>query len=100
MVPDPPLSNKSIESWVREVRTTLERSVVKQLMSDVPLGVFLSGGLDSAIIAAIAKRHMSTLHTFTVGIEGSHDLEAARLVARHIGSEHHEYIFTPQEVLR
>lgn len=99
-VPDPPLRNEPVEFWVKKIRTTLERSVVKRLISDVPLGVFLSGGLDSAIIAAIAKRHMSTLRTFTVGVEGSHDLEAARLVARYIGSEHHEYIFTKQEVLQ
>jgi len=99
-VPDPPLRNEPIESWVKKIRDTLERAVVKRLMSDVPLGVFLSGGLDSAIIAAIAKRHMGKLHTFTVGMEGSHDLEAARSVVRHIGSEHHEYIFTPQEVLQ
>jgi asparagine synthase (glutamine-hydrolysing) len=68
-------------------------------MSDVPLGAFLSGGLDSSIIAAIAKQHMDELHTFSVGIEGSRDLEAARLVSRHIGSVHHEYIFTPEEVM-
>jgi len=73
--------------------------VVKRLMSDVPLGAFLSGGLDSSIIAAIARRHMAELHTFSVGIEGSPDVEAARLVARHINSIHHEYLYTPQEVM-
>jgi asparagine synthase (glutamine-hydrolysing) len=67
-------------------------------MSDVPVGAFLSGGVDSSIIAAVAKQHMKELHTFTVGVEGSRDLEAARVVARHIGSIHHEYILTPEEV--
>lgn len=81
------------------LRKTLEKSVTKRLMSDVPLGTFLSGGLDSSIIAAIARQHMDELHSFSVGIEGSHDLEAARVVARHLDTVHHEYIFTPKEVL-
>jgi asparagine synthase (glutamine-hydrolysing) len=67
-------------------------------MSDVPLGAFLSGGLDSSIIAALARKHMDRLHTFSVGIEGSRDLEAARLVSRHLDTIHHEYILTEQEV--
>ncbi len=81
------------------LRGTLEESVTKRLMSDVPLGTFLSGGLDSSIISAISKKHMRELHTFSVGIEGSDDIEAARLVSRHIGSIHHEYIFTSDEVM-
>ena len=81
------------------LRKTLEKSVTKRLMSDVPLGTFLSGGLDSSIIAAIARQHMDELHSFSVGIEGSRDLEAARVVARHLDTVHHEYIFTPKEVL-
>ena len=81
------------------LRETLEEAVVKRLMSDVPLGAFLSGGLDSSIIAAIVRKHMGILHTFAVGIEGSRDLEAARIVARHIESIHHEYVYTAEEVL-
>jgi len=69
------------------------------LLSDVPLGAFLSGGLDSSIIAAVAKKYMPELHTFSVGNEGSRDLEAARRVARHIGSIHHEYVYTATEVI-
>ncbi len=84
---------------VRRVRETVEAAVKKRLLSDVPLGAFLSGGLDSSIIAAIARRHMPELHTFSVGIEGSRDLEAARLVARHIGSIHHEHVYTAAEVI-
>ncbi|MEJ2661436.1 MAG: asparagine synthase-related protein, partial [Desulfobacteraceae bacterium] len=88
----------SVEEYCQQIRSTLEAAVEKRLMSDVPLGAFLSGGLDSSVIAALAKRSMGSLHTFSVGIEGSRDLEAARLVARHIGSIHHEYVITPQEV--
>jgi asparagine synthase (glutamine-hydrolysing) len=84
----------------RRVREVLERAVEKRLMSDVPLGSFLSGGLDSSIIAAIARQHMDRLHTFSVGIEGARDLDAARRVAAHIGSVHHAYTYTVDEVLR
>lgn len=98
-VPDHAPKELPLQRYLQLLRQTLEEAVVKRLMSDVPLGVFLSGGLDSSIIAALARRHMGELHTFAVGIEGSHDLEAARLVAKHIGSVHHEYIFTVREVL-
>ncbi len=80
------------------VRRTLTRAVEKRLMSDVPLGAFLSGGLDSSIIAAVAKRALGELHTFAVGVEGSDDIEAARHVARHLGTRHHEYLFDAAEV--
>ncbi|MFQ5528120.1 MAG: asparagine synthase-related protein, partial [Thermoanaerobaculia bacterium] len=82
------------------LRETLEQAIEKRLMSDVPVGVFLSGGLDSSIVAAIARRHLQPLHTFAVGTEGSPDLEAAGIVARYIGSEHHEYILDPEEIGR
>jgi asparagine synthase (glutamine-hydrolysing) len=87
-----------VEDYIEKIRETLENAVVKRLMSDVPLGAFLSGGLDSSLIAALARKHMDQLHTFSVGIEGSRDLEAARLVSKHIDSIHHEYILTEQEV--
>ncbi|MGF1481320.1 MAG: asparagine synthase B [Cyanophyceae cyanobacterium] len=98
-VPDiQPELDPDVEALIQEVRETVEASVVKRLMSDVPLGAFLSGGLDSSIIAAVAKKHMAELHTFSIGTEGSKDLQAARSVSRHIGSIHHEYVITPQEV--
>ncbi len=90
----------SIDEAAGQLRQTLEAAVGKRLMSDVPLGAFLSGGLDSSIICAIARRHMDRLHTFSVGFEGSRDLAAARRVARHLDTTHHEYVLNRDEVLR
>jgi asparagine synthase (glutamine-hydrolysing) len=87
-----------VDDYIEKIRETLEETVVKRLMSDVPLGAFLSGGLDSSIIAALVRKHMDRLHTFSVGIEGSRDLEAARLVSSHLDTIHHEYILTEEEV--
>ncbi|MES2139108.1 MAG: asparagine synthase B [Bacteroidota bacterium] len=95
------------------IRTELEASVHRQLMSDVPYGVLLSGGLDSSIVSAIAKKYANKriesgdtqdawwpqLHSFAVGLVGSPDLIAAKKVAEHIGTIHHEVHFTVQEGL-
>jgi asparagine synthase (glutamine-hydrolysing) len=83
----------------RRVRQVLEQAVVARLMADVPVGAFLSGGLDSSAICALLRRHVSELHTFTVGLAGSPDLAAARLVADHLGTIHHEHVLTPDEVV-
>ena len=102
--------NKSDET---ELRKALEEAVHRQLMSDVPYGVLLSGGLDSSIISAIAKKYSSRrietedlkdawwpqLHSFAVGLIGSPDLAAAQKVADHIGTVHHEVNFSIQEGL-
>jgi asparagine synthase (glutamine-hydrolysing) len=98
-VPDREPLELDLEVHVRRVRETVEAAVTKRLLSDVPLGAFLSGGLDSSVIAAVAKKYMPELHTFSVGIEGSRDLQAARRVARHIGSIHHEYVYSAAEVV-
>ncbi|MRM82447.1 asparagine synthase B [Riemerella anatipestifer] len=96
-----------------ELRDALEAAVHRQLMSDVPYGVLLSGGLDSSITSAIAKKYAAKrietddqseawypqLHSFAVGLEGSPDLKAAKDVAKHIGTIHHEIKFTIQEGL-
>ncbi len=78
-------------------------SVERQMMGDVPVGVFLSGGLDSSLVAAIAarwaERHGERLKTFAVGTEGSADLIAAREVAEFLGTEHHERVYTAEEAL-
>ncbi|HLM28242.1 MAG TPA: asparagine synthase B [Thermoleophilaceae bacterium] len=86
-----------------ETRETLINSVRRQLMGDVPVGVFLSGGLDSSLIAAIAAKLQAeegeTLQTFAVGTEGSSDIMAARRVAEHIGSEHRERLYDAAEAV-
>ena len=100
-------------SVIEKVRNGLETAVKAQLMSDVPYGVLLSGGLDSSIIAAItqkySKKRIETdskeaawwpqLHSFAVGLEGSPDLIAAQKAADYIGTVHHEVHFTIQEAL-
>ena len=98
---------------VAEIHDALEASVKRQLMSDVPYGVLLSGGLDSSVISAIAEKYSTTrvenggetkaywprLHSFAVGLKGAPDLAKARLVAEHIGTVHHEINYTIQEGL-
>lgn len=99
--PTPPVAPLDLP----RLRSEFERAVSRQLMSDVPdrTAVLLSGGLDSSLVAALAAREYGRrgyrLHTFSVGLEGSPDLAAARDVAAHIGSEHHEVVFTVQEGL-
>ncbi|WP_370408284.1 asparagine synthase B [Tenacibaculum dicentrarchi] len=104
---------KDNETSIAEVKEALEAAVHRQLMSDVPYGVLLSGGLDSSVISAIAKKYSQKriesddtstawypqLHSFSVGLEGSPDLAAAQKVADHIGTVHHEIKFTIQEGL-
>lgn len=104
---------KDSETDIAQLRKGLEDAVHRQLMSDVPYGVLLSGGLDSSIISAIAKKYAARrvetndmkdawypqLHSFSVGLESSMDLKYAREVADHIGTIHHEIHFTIQEGL-
>jgi asparagine synthase (glutamine-hydrolysing) len=96
-----------------KLRESLEAAVTRQLMSDVPYGVLLSGGLDSSLVASIASRHAARsikngveeaspfprLHTFSVGLPESPDLEKARLVADFLGTVHHEFQYTISEGL-
>lgn len=96
-----------------DIRAALDEAVKRQLMSDVPYGVLLSGGLDSSVISALAKQHASKrietdsrqdawwpqLHSFAVGLKGAPDLAKAREVAEHIGTVHHEINYTIQEGL-
>jgi asparagine synthase (glutamine-hydrolysing) len=98
---------------LQRLRTALETAVKQQLMCDVPYGVLISGGLDSSLVAAIAAQHRfkriesgeveeawwPRVHSFAVGLEGSPDMKYARKVAAHIGTVHHEIIFTLQEGL-
>jgi asparagine synthase (glutamine-hydrolysing) len=95
------------------LRVSLLSAVKRQMMSDVPYGVLLSGGLDSSIISAIAEKYSKKrietydskdawwpqLHSFAIGLKGAPDLERAREVAEHIGTVHHEINYTVQEGL-
>ncbi|EZH72984.1 asparagine synthetase B [Aquimarina atlantica] len=104
---------KENQTSIDELRDALEAAVHRQLMSDVPYGVLLSGGLDSSVTSAIAKKYSEKriesddtkdawwpkLHSFSVGLEGSPDLKAAQKVADHIGTIHHEIKFTIREGL-
>jgi asparagine synthase (glutamine-hydrolysing) len=83
-----------------QIQLTLKDAVEKRMMSDVPWGVLLSGGLDSSIIAAIASaEEEDKINTFSIGLEGSPDLAAAEVMAKHIGSRHRSYTFTVEEAL-
>ena len=98
---------------VEDIHDALEAAVRRQLMSDVPYGVLLSGGLDSSVISALAEKYSEhrieddsrtraywpRLHSFAVGLKGAPDLAKARLVAEHIGTVHHEINYTLQEGL-
>lgn len=92
-----------IERTARELRLVLEEAVAKWMVADVEVGSFLSGGLDSSIIAAIAQKvrreaGKGPLKTFSVGTAGAPDLLAARRVADHIGSDHREYSFSGKDI--
>ena len=104
---------KDNEARVEDVRNALEDAVKRQLMSDVPYGVLLSGGLDSSVISAVARKYAPRrvetdgkqdawwprLHSFAVGLKGAPDLAKAREVADFIGTVHHEINYTIQEGL-
>lgn len=104
---------KNNKGSVKDIHDALESAVKKQLMSDVPYGVLLSGGLDSSVISAIAKQYSGKrvesdlnhdawwpqLHSFAVGLKGAPDLIKAREVANFIGTVHHEINYTVQEGL-
>ena len=104
---------KDNKADIKELHDALEAAVKRQLMCDVPYGVLLSGGLDSSVISAMAKKNAARrvetddqqeawwprLHSFAVGLKGAPDLAKAREVAEHIGTVHHEINYTVQEGL-
>ena len=90
----------NVEEISQGLHDKLYRAVEKRWMADVPVGCFLSGGLDSSLICAISKRNFDHLDTFSVGLEeGSPDLIFARKVAQFLGTTHHEYTHTKNDVL-
>ncbi|KAJ0836703.1 putative asparagine synthase (glutamine-hydrolyzing) [Helianthus annuus] len=106
---NPPWFSETIPSTPYDplvLRRAFENAVIKRLMTDVPFGVLLSGGLDSSLVASVTARHVAgskaakqwgaQLHSFCVGLEGSPDLKAAREVADYLGTLHHEFHFTVQ----
>ncbi len=104
---------RGVRCDLRVLRDALEDAVERQLMSDVPYGTLLSGGLDSSVVAAVARKFASRriedhghseawwpqLHSFAIGLEGSPDLAAAKKAADAIGTVHHEVYFTIQDGL-
>ena len=104
---------KNNKTNIKSIKKALEESVKRQLMSDVPYGVLLSGGLDSSITSALAKKFSKKrvesdnkkdawwpqLHSFSIGLVGSPDLAAAKIAAKKLGTIHHEVTFTIQEGL-
>jgi len=99
-IPSPTAELTDPEPAMALVEERLHRAVRKRLAADVPIGFLLSGGLDSSLVAAIAREHMSgEVHTFAVGLEGSPDLHYARVVAEALGTTHHERVLTPEEAI-
>jgi asparagine synthase (glutamine-hydrolysing) len=84
---------------VDELRRLLEEAVRKRLMAEVPLGTFCSGGLDSALVTALASRNSSTFHTFSTGMTGAPDIESALRTSEYLGTSHHVREFTEGDVL-
>ncbi|MFH5836264.1 asparagine synthase-related protein [Proteiniclasticum sp. C24MP] len=90
---------RSFDAAVKGIRDHLERAVKKRIERERPFGVYLSGGLDSSIIAAITAEKVQGIDSFAVGMKGSEDLKHARLCAEYLGTNHHEYVYDLKEML-
>jgi asparagine synthase (glutamine-hydrolysing) len=94
-----PIGFRNEKEAIKAMRSTLGEAVKKRLLADVPVGISLSGGLDSSIVALLANAGTEHLHSFAVGMPGSEDLHAARKMADLLGTQHHERIYTEDEML-
>ena len=107
--PKPILSDEEQDKLMIQIKDTFERAVIKRLMTDVPFGILLSGGLDSSLVASVAVKYIRShpeiygetpiIHTFSIGDKDSTDLPFARKVADFLGTEHHEIGFTVEDGL-
>ncbi len=88
------------ENAASNLREIMVRAVEKRFLENEHPGVLLSGGLDSSIVAAAAKHNNENLETFAVGLEGSPDLEAALLVAKHLDARHQQHVYTEEEIMQ
>ena len=103
----PILNNEDETILLTQIRETFEKAVIDRLMSDVPFGILLSGGLDSSLVASIAVKYIKehpeiygenpTINTFSIGAKDSSDLPYARMVSEFLGTKHHEIDFTVEE---
>ncbi|MDE0885894.1 MAG: asparagine synthase (glutamine-hydrolyzing) [Myxococcota bacterium] len=100
--PSEPSRTVTVEEAEQLVEEELDRSVQARLLADVPVGGFLSGGVDSSLVMALAARHSPSIDTFSVGFdeEDFSELPYARRVAEHIGSNHHELVFQSDSILK
>jgi asparagine synthase (glutamine-hydrolysing) len=90
-----------IDEIIKNIQKNLEKAVLKRLVSDVPLGVFLSGGLDSSIISSIARNNTAgILHSFSVGTPDSPDIFYSKIIAKKLGTKHHIFNYGPKEIIK
>ncbi len=93
--------SSDIDKIIISIRKKLEEAVIKRLMSDVPLGIFLSGGLDSSIISSIARKNTyGILHSFAVGTPDSADILHSEEIAKFLGTKHHTFKYDKKEIIR
>ena len=82
------------------IRSSLQKAVERRMLADVPVGVSLSGGLDSSIVSALACEGTEQLHSFSVGVEGSEDLAASQQMSEYLNTIHHQHVYTEEDMLK
>ncbi|MBI3163941.1 MAG: asparagine synthase B [Chloroflexi bacterium] len=85
---------------LQQIKSTLRDAVQKRMLADVPVGVSLSGGVDSSIVSLLACEGTEQLHSFVVGVEGSEDLAAAQQMSKFLHTQHHEYIYSTEDMVK